>query len=304
MSKFRYGGQAMVEGVMMKGKHYYAIAVRSSDGEISVRKERVESWFNRWPILRRPLLRGCAVLWEMLILGLRCLEYSVQQANSGAAEPVTAKDLPAALAKLLIVVGALFVVVPAIVVGLVQNSLSSNIGLNILEGTIRMLLLTGSVAVLGRLPHVRRMFQYHGAEHMAINCWEARRTLKLSHVRQFAPIQGRCGTNFWVLVILVSMVVFGMFGRPPLGLRILTHLALAPLVVGLAFEVIRLAGAEPQPLWVGILLKPGLLLQYLTTAHPDEQQLEVAVAALQAVIDADKQYQAERKVIPFPLPAS
>ncbi len=304
MSKFHYGGQAVTEGVMMRGRYFYTIAVRTPDGGISVHKEWIHSWFSRWPALRKPLLRGAVVFAESVVLGTKCRLDSACRSHGDVGGPESSSHVLFGLVWTAMLAVGLFVALPGVMVSLLQDTIASTPVLNVLEGLLKVGLLVGA-AVLARLwPTYRRLFQYHGAEHMVINCWETKRSLKLEQVRRCSPIQVRCGMSFLLLAIVMSVVVIGVFGRPAVLERVLLHLAIWPVALGLAFEVMLLAGRDPMPRWVRGLILPGIVLQYVTTANPDDQQLEVAVTALKEAIAADRQYQESRKVIPFPLPAS
>ncbi len=304
MNRFSYGGQAVVEGVVMKGKHYLTMAIRCSDNDVRVRRDPFRSWSHRFPLLRRPLVRGVVILMETLALGVRCLARSAaeQEAHKPDEDRVFWKTLSVSSAGTIAGVLSLFVL-PAVVVSLLESLFAANLTLNAAEGIIRLGLYLAYLAVISTLPGTRRMFQYHGAEHQVINCHEAGECLTLDNVRKYPLIHARCGTNFLFVLIVVGVVLFGVLGRPLFFERVLLHLAITPLVAGIAFEVIRGLGRMESPL-LRLACLPGMALQYFTTRPPQDDQLEVAIRALETVVQEDAAHHEEQKVKPFPVPVS
>ena len=299
--RFYYGGQAVLEGVMMRGRTGYAVATRSSSCGIQVSRHPGEPWVRRARPLGWPMVRGVVAMAEALVIGYRALNASAErllaeEGGSGSSPSdkasVSVKLMEAASLVLGIALAVgLFVLLPAAAVRWLQPHVSSALALNLAEGAIKAGLFVAYVWAIGFLPDMARVFAYHGAEHKAINCYEAGWPLDLAHVRRASRIHPRCGTNFLFLVVLVSVVVFSVVtsftGHPPLLERVAVHLLILPLVAGAAYELIRAAGRPSAPWWVRGLARPGMWLQRLTTREPDDAQVEVAIAALEAVLERD-----------------
>ncbi|MFO7310999.1 MAG: DUF1385 domain-containing protein [Bacillota bacterium] len=284
---FFYGGQAVIEGVMMRGRRAMAIGVRRPDGSIAVHEQALVPWSQRYPILRRPLLRGAVALVEALVLGIRALNFSAAQATDGQEEPLSAKELALSLALAVGLTVGLFVVLPAYVIRLIQDAIAHNVVLNLVEGLIKITVFALYILAIGQMPDVRRVFQYHGAEHKAINCYEAGLPLTVENVARQSIVHTRCGTNFILIVLFMSVFAFSFFGRPPFLERVLIHLLLMPVVAGLSYEIIRHAARDDAWPVVRWIATPGLWMQRLTTRPPERDQLEVAIAALERVLVRD-----------------
>lgn len=300
MSKFNYGGQAVIEGVMMRGKHSLAIAVRKASNEITVKSDPVRTWAEKFPIIGKPIIRGAVALIETMIMGMQTLTYSANEYAEEEQEQLTTKELVLTMGFALVLTVALFIVLPAFVIRQIQSGIHSNFLLNLIEGSIKTTFFVLYIAGISWMKDIQRVFQYHGAEHKSINCYESGQDLTVENVALASRIHARCGTNFLLIVLFTSVFVFSFFGRPPFFQRILTHLALMPLVAGLSYEVIRQAGksnCHPIFRWIAA---PGKALQFLTTREPDHSQIEVAIKALQTVVDADRDHHEEQKVRQFP----
>ncbi|NLY29947.1 MAG: DUF1385 domain-containing protein [Firmicutes bacterium] len=285
--RFSYGGQAVIEGVMMRGRNNLAVAVRRSDG-IILHEEKLRPWAQRYPILGVPFIRGSAALIESLVMGVRALSFSASQFAEEEEAELTTKDLIMTIGFAVLLTVGLFIALPAYLVRLVQANISSNVLLNIVEGLIKIGLFLLYILGISAMEDIRRVFEYHGAEHKAINCYEAGEPLTVENVAKYTTVHRRCGTNFLLIVFFTSIFVFSFFGRPPFLQRVLLHVALLPIVAGIAYELIRLAGRPNRPWWVEVITAPGLLLQKLTTREPDAEQIEVAIKALQVVVDKDQ----------------
>lgn len=299
MGKFSYGGQAVIEGVMMRGRHHSAVAVRKMDQSITVLEENLKPWSDRFPLLKRPILRGAVALVESMVMGLRSLNYSASQFGEEE-EKLTTKELVLTMGFALILTVALFIVLPAFLLRVVQSRISSNLVVNLVEGVIKVSIFVIYILAISWMDDIKRVFAYHGAEHKAINCYEAGEELTPENVAGHSRVHARCGTNFLLIVLFTSVFVFSFFGRPPFIQRILIHLAIMPVVAGLSYELIRKAGQKdchPVFKWAA---KPGMLLQNLTTIEPDQSMIEVAIKALQTVLDKDASHPETQKVIPFP----
>ena len=284
---FFYGGQAVIEGVMMRGRRALAIGVRRADGTVLVHEEPLVPWAQRFPILKRPLIRGAVALAEALVIGVKALNFSAAQATEGEEQPLGAKELVLSLVLAVGLTVGLFVVLPAYLIRLIQDAISHNVLLNFVEGIIKIALFTLYILAIGRMPDVARVFQYHGAEHKAINCYEAGLPLTVDNVARQSIVHTRCGTNFILIVLFLSVFLFSFFGRPPFLMRVLIHLLLLPVVAGLSYEIIRHAARDDAFSLVRWIATPGLWMQRLTTRPPERGQLEVAIAALERVLALD-----------------
>ncbi len=284
---FFYGGQAVIEGVMMRGRNSMAIAVRKQSGDVVVREDRLNSITARFPFLKWPLVRGVVALIEAMVIGIRALNYSASQFAEEEEEELGAKEIALTMGVALLLTVGLFVVLPAYFLNFVQEYISSNVLLNMIEGGFKITVFVAYILAISAMKDIRRVFQYHGAEHKAINCLEAGDPLTVEQVRRHTLIHRRCGTSFIIFVLLVSIFVFSFFGRPPFLLRVGLHLALLPVVAGISYEIIRLAGRQNAPWIVRILSLPGMWTQRLTTREPDDDQIEVAIRSLDVVLQHD-----------------
>jgi uncharacterized protein YqhQ len=221
-------------------------------------------------------------------MGVRALSFSASQFAEEEEAELTTKDLIMTIGFAVLLTVGLFIALPAYLVRLVQANISSNVLLNIVEGLIKIGLFLLYILGISAMEDIRRVFEYHGAEHKAINCYEAGEPLTVENVAKYTTVHRRCGTNFLLIVFFTSIFVFSFFGRPPFLQRVLLHVALLPIVAGIAYELIRLAGRPNRPWWVEVITAPGLLLQKLTTREPDAEQIEVAIKALQVVVDKDQ----------------
>ena len=275
------GGQAVIEGVMMKGPTRIATAVREPSGNIAVRVEPVHSLGDRFPLLKKPLLRGVIALGEALVYGIRALSFSAQAAGEEG-EELSSKEIALTMLAAFGLAVLLFVVLPTYATKFIQSIVSEPYLLNLFEGVLRLTIFFTYVGVISSLSDIRRVFQYHGAEHKTIYAYEAGIPLEIESIRKYSRLHPRCGTNFLLIVMVVSIFMFAFLGWPDLWLRILSRVVLLPLVAGISYEIIRFAGSCDNPL-VAMLMKPGLWLQYMTTREPSDDQIEVAVRALEAV---------------------
>jgi uncharacterized protein YqhQ len=293
--KFFYGGQAVLEGVMMRGRTHFAVAARRPDGEIEVHTEELRASVYRNPIYRLPFLRGVAGMWETMHLGYRALSWSAQVQTQEAAredamgdgpEEIGAREVSAAVIGAVLLATAFFVGLPLLLTALVYHGHRGSLAFTAIEGVIRVVLLLGYLALIAKLPDIRRVFQYHGAEHMTINCFEHDETIDVSHVAQQSLLHPRCGTGFLLVVALVSVIVFSATSaiNPSGGwlFLVLSRVLLVPVIAAISYEFIRLAGRHrDNPVWK-VVLTPVLATQRLTTRVPDAAQIEVAIAAFTA----------------------
>lgn len=277
------GGQAVIEGVMMRGKTHVAVAVRQPDGEISVDVRPVNSISDRYPILKKPFLRGVVSLVESLVMGMKALAYSAQ-VSGDEDEKLDSKEMALTIAVSAGLAILLFIVIPTWSMRFLTGITQDHMALNLAEGVLRMAIFLAYIAAISSMNDIQRVFQYHGAEHKTIYTYEAGLPLKVENVRPFSTLHPRCGTNFLMIVMLISMFIFTFLGWPSLLARIASRIILMPVIAGVSYELIRYAGAHTDNPLVRIAITPGLLLQKLTTRQPDDSQIEVAIASLKAVV--------------------
>lgn len=277
------GGQAVIEGVMMRGKTHVAVAVRQPDGEISVDVRPVNSISDRYPILKKPFLRGVVSLVESLVMGMKALAYSAQ-VSGDEDEKLDSKEMALTIAVSAGLAILLFIIIPTWSMRFLTGITQDHMALNLAEGVLRMAIFLAYIAAISSMNDIQRVFQYHGAEHKTIYTYEAGLPLKVENVRPFSTLHPRCGTNFLMIVMLISMFIFTFLGWPSLLERIASRIILMPVIAGVSYELIRYAGAHTDNPLVRIAITPGLLLQKLTTRQPDDSQIEVAIASLKAVV--------------------
>jgi uncharacterized protein YqhQ len=282
------GGQAVLEGVMMRGVSTWAVAVRTPDGEIEVTSEPLVSWAKRHRILRLPVIRGVVALGESLKIGFRALAISAnaQLEEEAGEEPEEIGGFTWGLTiffSLLLAIG-LFFVVPVGLTSLIKDQLGSSVLFWLVEGVLRTAIFIGYIAAISKMPDLRRVFEYHGAEHKTISCYEAEDELLPSRAKLYSRLHPRCGTSFLLIVMVLAIFVFAPIGLPAWYWLLASRILGIPLIAGLSYEVIKWAGKNRRKRWVRAVMWPGLMLQNLTTREPDEEQLAVAIAALNAVL--------------------
>ena len=279
------GGQAVIEGVMMRDAHRTATAVRLPNGDIDVETRTVSSIRDRYLVLNLPLIRGSVIMVESLIIGMRALSFSAQAAGEED-EQMTKKEIAMTISFALVLASILFIVIPTGAAHLAAAYTDDPVVFNLIEGGIRLMVFLLYIWGISFMGGIRRVFQYHGAEHKTIHCYEAGEALTVENVQNFPRLHPRCGTNFLLIVMVVAIVFHVFFGWPDLWLRILSRLAILPVVAGVSYEIIRFAGRSENHL-VHILITPGLWLQYLTTRPPADEMVEVAIESLKAVLPAE-----------------
>ena len=276
------GGQAVIEGVMMRDANKTATAVRLPNGEIEVETHPVTSIRERYPVLNLPLIRGSVIMVESLVIGMRALSFSAQAAGEED-EQMTKKEIAMTILFALVLASVLFIVIPTGAAHLAAAYTDDPVVFNLIEGGIRLLVFLLYIWGISFMGGIRRVFQYHGAEHKTIHCYEAGEALTVENVQKFPRLHPRCGTNFLLIVMVVAIVFHVFFGWPDLWLRILSRLAVLPVVAGVSYEIIRFAGRSENRI-VRIMITPGLWLQYLTTRPPEGEMVEVAIESLKAVL--------------------
>ncbi len=280
------GGQAVMEGVMMRGSSTWAVAVRTPDGGIEVDVRDVPGWADRYAKI--PLVRGCTTLAESLGLGFKALQWSADR-QVPEEERLSKGATGGVMAVAMVFFAAFFIVLPAVAARGLDRWWGGGPGwFHVLEGVLRLVLFLVYLGAIGRLPDIRRVFQYHGAEHKAIAAYENGEPLTPASAQRFTTEHVRCGTNFLLTVMVVTIFVYALVGRPGWFGMIASRVVLIPVVAGVSYEVIRFAAGHMRWRWVRILMKPGLALQRLTTREPDLDQLEVAITSLRAVMTAEQ----------------
>jgi uncharacterized protein YqhQ len=287
------GGQAVVEGVMMRGEASWAVAVRTPEGGIEVEVHDAPRWSDRYRSV--PLVRGIASLAESLSLGMRALTWSANR-QVPEEERLSGRAMGVTMAVALVFFAAMFVLLPA----LGARGLSGLLGLDgflfhVLEGVLVLGIFLGYLALVGLMPDIKRVFMYHGAEHKAIAAYENGVPLTPESAQQFTTQHVRCGTNFLLTVLVCAIVVYAFIGRPPIPVLVLSRIVLIPVIAGLAYEVIRFAAKRMDRAWVRTAMKPGLTLQRMTTREPSLEQLEVAIASLRAVMTREQLVEVEAR---------
>ena len=295
MAKLSIGGQAVIEGVMMRGPKDVAVAVRKADGTIDVDVKPVNSITDRYPILKKPLLRGVVALVESLIMGMKALSYSAQVSGEED-EQMDDKEMALTMVTSVALAVGLFIVVPTWSMRFLQQWTQSSLTLNLAEGFLRMGIFLVYIAAISSMEDIQRVFKYHGAEHKTIFTYEAGMPLTVENVRTFPRLHPRCGTNFLMIVMLISIFIFAFLGWPNLVERILSRILLMPVVAGISYELIRFAGKNNDKPWVHRLILTGLLLQKLTTLEPDDEMIEVAIASVKAVLPEEELQKVEMQV--------
>ena len=275
------GGQAVIEGVLMKSKKSIAIAVRKPNKKIVVKKEKQVSLIHKYPILNFPIIRGVIILIEMLIFGTKALIYSANQQEEEH-EAITTKELVITFILSIIAVLVFFLGLPFLLTKLIVNETGT--AFNIIDGIFRALIFILYVYAISFMKDIRRAFEYHGAEHMAVHCYEAKKALTVKNIKKFPPEHPRCGTAFLVLVIIISIIVFSAIRDPRLYVNFLLRIPLLPLIAGISYEILKIGGRFPNNPVMRIIIKPGIWVQYITTKKPDKSQIEVAIAALKGVL--------------------
>lgn len=301
----KIGGQALIEGVMMRGTKSVAIAVRKPDGEIELKVDPIENLTTKNKFFKLPFVRGVVALLEAMVLGTKSLMYSAEffEEEEETKEPSkfdqfierTLKDKAGdisiyitVLISILISVG-LFMLAPTFVTNLFKNKINSSIGLNLLEGVIRVAIFLAYVILVSKLEDVKRVFEYHGAEHKTIHCYEGEEELTVENVKKYPILHPRCGTSFLFTVMIISIVVFSFFGWPNPLERFLSRIVLMPVIAGISYEINRIIGKSTGKVAYA-LSYPGLLIQKIaTTREPDAEQIEVAIESLKAVLVDDKE---------------
>ncbi len=296
MKKTSIGGQAVIEGVMMKGPEDIAIAVRKPDGEIALKKEKLKA--NRKKISKMPIIRGMFAFIDSMVIGVQALTFSAEFfEDEEPKEEKKASKLDEFMEKNMIAIAVLlsiafstglFILLPTLVVSLLGKVSKTPLLMNLVEGVVRIAIFIGYIALISQMKDIKRVFEYHGAEHKTIFCYENGEELTVENVRKHKRLHPRCGTSFLFIVMIVSILLFSFFRWPSLPVRLITRILLLPVVAGISYEIIKWAGRSDSKL-VCTISAPGLWLQKITTREPDDSQIEVAITALKNVLVEDKE---------------
>lgn len=298
------GGQALIEGVMMKGPNHIGIAVRKPDGEIELKKEALNSWASKYKFLKLPFIRGSIALIEAMVVGVKSLMYSAEFFEEAEEhEPSKFDKLLEKMFKdkaedvaiyfslfLSLIIGiGVFMLGPTYLTNFLKTKINNTVALNLIEGIIRITIFLIYVVSISKMKDIQRVFQYHGAEHKSIHCYEHQGELTVENARNYSTLHPRCGTSFLFMVMIVSILVFSVFGWPNPLMRLVSRILLLPVIAGISYEINKIIGKSDSKI-AYLISYPGLLLQKIaTTREPDDAQLEVAIEALKAVIVEDKE---------------
>jgi uncharacterized protein YqhQ len=285
MTKQNYGGQAVIEGVMMRGRQRATVAVRRADGSIVTFHESLDG-SKRSTLESLPILRGVLLLWDTLNLGVRALNVSAAADLPDDQQPSTSETVGGVAFSLALGFG-LFFALPLLLANALQYVGLSNLWIIVVENIFQLVIFIGYMILIGRIPDIQRVYGYHGAEHKAINAYEAGLPLDVAHVRAQTHIHPRCGTSFLLVVVVLSMPFFALFADATLLIKVISRILLVPVIAGLSFELLRVTAANYHRAWVRWLIAPSLALQNLTTREPDDDMCAVAIAALLPVLAAD-----------------
>jgi len=297
VKKTSIGGQALIEGIMMKGPDKIATAVRKPDGEIEVKESNIKPIFKH-RFFKLPIIRGSFVLIDSLVSGVKELMYSAEFYGEDYEEDALDKFLKkvfkdkadtaiiyaSVIIALFFSVG-IFILGPTLLTNFLKNLVSNTFVLNLIEGVIRVALFVGYVYLVSKLSDIKRVFMYHGAEHKTIHCYEHKEELTVENVKKYSTLHPRCGTSFMINVMLISIIVFSFFGWPNPLMRLVIRLAMLPLIAGLSYELNKYVGrSESENILTKIITFPGFLIQKITTSEPDDSMMEVAITAMKRVI--------------------
>lgn len=302
MRRTNIGGQAVIEGVMMRGKNMYAMAVRNiSTKEINVVEKDIKSNDNKF--FQLPLIRGCCAFWNSMVIGMSIINTSVEMAGLEEEEEELSKveqwitdklgdKMNAVIMTISVVIAlaisvALFMVLPVYIASFINPYTNNNTYiLSIVEGITRLLIFIAYLLLISKNSDIKRLFKYHGAEHKTINCYEAELPLTVENVRENSRFHKRCGTSFLVFIIILSMILFMFIKTDDIAIRVASRIIFVPLIAGVSYEILKYAGRKDNAL-VNIISAPGVWFQKITTKEPDDDQIEVAIKAMQAVLDKE-----------------
>jgi uncharacterized protein YqhQ len=285
--RFYYGGQAVIEGVMMRGQKTMVTAVRCPGGGLAMDTQPLGGIYSG-RLRRTPLIRGIIILIEVMVLGIKTLLYSANVSLEEEKAEISGWLVWLLVAASLGLAVALFFMAPLFLTNLLKPYITSSLVFSLIEGFIRAAIIVLYLGLIGLVPDIKRYFAYHGAEHKAVNAYEDGAPLEIEATRKYSTAHVRCGTSFLFVVLIIAIIVFALVGRPTLWLMVLSRVLLIPVIAALSYEVIYFSGRHTGNRLVRAILSPGLWLQSLTTREPDDAKLEVALAALRRVVELDQ----------------
>ncbi len=285
--RFYYGGQAVIEGVMIRGRKAVVTAVRRPSGGMAMDVKPLSPIYTGW-MRRTPLMRGIIVLIEAMALGIRSLLYSANVSLEEEKEEISGKTAWAMIAVALVLAIVLFLIIPLFLTRLINPYIGSSLVFHLIEGFIRIVIFIAYLKLVGLIPDIKRVFTYHGAEHKVVNAFEDGVPMEVEAVRKYNTAHVRCGTSFLFAVLIIAIVVFSLVGRPSLWLMVLSRILLIPVIAALGYEVIYFGANHIKNALVRAVLAPGLWLQALTTKEPEDSQIEVALSAIKKVVEIDQ----------------
>ena len=285
--RISYGGQAVIEGVMIRGRHHYSLAVRRPNGEITTQSTPLSTLYTG-RLRNIPLVRGVIVLIETMVIGMQALSRSANIALEEEGQELSRWSMASMLTLSLAIGVGLFFILPLLAIRSLDSLIASDEVSNLVEGILRLTMFVAYIFLIGRLPEIKRVFAYHGAEHMSVHAHEHGVPLDVDHVRSYPTAHNRCGTAFLLVVMVVAIAVFTFVGRPSLPISIASRVILVPVIAGISYEIIRFSGAHSGNPLVKLIVYPSLALQALTTRQPDDAQIEVAIHAMKHAIAVDQ----------------
>ena len=286
-TKNTYGGQAVIEGVMIRGQNNVTTSVRNPQGKIQTRVKPIGDIFTGKP-RRFPLIRGILALAETLYLGMDSLSYSASVSDGESDEEISKLSIASMIGFSVLIAIALFFLLPLIASKPFEGLFGSDIISNVVEGVLRLVIFVLYIFGIGLMSDIRRVYMYHGAEHMTVHAMEEGDPLVVAEIRKYPTAHPRCGTAFLLTVMIIAIIVFTLVPRDPFWMVIISRIVLIPVIASLSYEVIRLSGKYSQNFMVSLIMAPSLWLQKLTTRQPDDAQIEVAISAMTAAVEADK----------------
>ena len=285
--KFRYGGQAVIEGVMIRGRQAVVTAVRRPSGGLTMDVRSLAPIYTG-RLRKAPLTRGVIVLIEAMVLGIKSLLYSASISLEEEEEEISGKAVWFMMTLAVALAIILFLIVPLVLTRLLNAYISSSLVFHLIEGFIRLIIFITYLKLVGLIPDIKRVFTYHGAEHKVVNAYEAGVPMEVEAVKKYSTAHVRCGTSFLFVVLIIAILVFALVGRPALWLMVLSRIILIPVIAALGYEAIHFGANHAKNAVVRVVLTPGLWLQNLTTKEPDDDQLEVALTALKKTAEIDQ----------------
>ena len=285
-AKFHYGGQAVIEGVMIRGQKAVVTAVRRPNSEVITNSRPLSSVYTGW-VRKTPLLRGVIVIIEAMVLGISSLLYSANVSLEEEEEEITGKAVWLMIATAVLLAVVLFLIIPLFLTRLLNPYIDSSLVFHLIEGAIRLAIFIAYLKLVGLLPDIKRIFTYHGAEHKVVNAYEHGAPLEVEVVKTHDKAHVRCGTSFLFVVLVIAILVFALVGRPALWLMVLSRILFIPVIAALGYEFIHFGARHTKNPLVKAVLLPGLWLQGMTTKEPGDDQIEVALAALKKALEID-----------------